>query len=143
MARYRATVETPRSAEDAFAYMAQFDHTREWDPGVRAAEQATAGPLGLGTRFRLDFAMGPRTTELVYEITAYDPPRAVTLIADSGWLVSHDVIEVTPTATGATIAYDATLTLKGPLRLFDRLLAVGFHRAADKALAGLRRVMAA
>ena len=142
MARYRATVQTPRDPERAFDYMANFDNTREWDPGVQSAERSTHGPLGIGTRFRLDFKVGPATTELVYEITEFDPPRALTLVADNGWLISHDRIAVDATAAGSAIAYDATLTLKGPLRLADRLLAAGFRRAADKALAGLRRELA-
>ena len=141
MARYEATVETTLDAEAAFDYMAAFDHTREWDPGVRAAERVTGGAIGVGTRFSLDFAIGRRTTKLVYEITEYDRPAAVTLVADNGWLRSHDRIAVTATPAGSAITYDATLLLKGPLRLADPLLAIGFKRSADKALAGLRRVL--
>ena len=141
MPHYRATVETSHDAAAAFDYMAHFDNTREWDPGVRSARQVSGGPVGVGTSFDLDFAIGPRTTKLVYEITEYDRPAAVTLVADNGWLRSVDRIEVTATSSGAAITYDATITLHGPLRLAHPLLAIGFKRSADKALAGLRRVL--
>ncbi|MBV8942950.1 MAG: hypothetical protein JO240_14570, partial [Solirubrobacterales bacterium] len=38
--------------------------------------------------------------------------------------------------------YDAELRLKGLLRLADQLLALAFNRVGDRALAGLREVLA-
>jgi hypothetical protein len=43
MARYRATLDTPREREDVFAYLSYFSTSEEWDPGVVEAERlATA-----------------------------------------------------------------------------------------------------
>ena len=41
MARYVTKVRTPRSVEDAFAYMADLRNFAEWDPGVTAAGSAS------------------------------------------------------------------------------------------------------
>lgn len=39
MARYRATVDTPRGREDVFAYLSDLSTSKEWDPGVVEAER--------------------------------------------------------------------------------------------------------
>ena len=53
MARYTATVETPRERRDVFAYLSDFSTTQEWDPGVAEAERLDDGPVAVGTRFRV------------------------------------------------------------------------------------------
>ncbi len=142
MARYRASVVTAKSAEEAFAYMADFANTREWDPGVVDAQRLDDGELRVGSRFRVDFKMGPGSSRFLYRITELDHPRAIVLVGETAALRSEDRIEVESQGSGgSTITYDAKLTLKGPLRIADRLLAVGFRVAGDRALGGLRRVM--
>ncbi|MBV8221122.1 MAG: hypothetical protein JO325_21875, partial [Solirubrobacterales bacterium] len=46
------------------------------------------------------------------------------------------------TGTGTRVTYAADLRLKGLLRLADPLLALAFRRVGDRALAGLREVLA-
>jgi len=53
MARYHATLETPRSADELFDYMSNFDNTREWDPGVIEARRIDSGDLRVGSSFEL------------------------------------------------------------------------------------------
>ena len=53
MARYQATISSPRPPADTFGYLATFSNAAEWDPGVLSAEQLDSGPVGPGTRFRL------------------------------------------------------------------------------------------
>lgn len=141
MASFRASVSTPRPAAEAFDYMADFSHTREWDPGVASAERVDLGEVGMGSEFRLMVGIGPAKSGLVYRIVEFDKPAAVTLVGENATLLSHDRIEIEQTESGSRIIYDARLTLKGPLRLADPLLQLGFSRAARRALRGLERVM--
>jgi hypothetical protein len=53
MARYTATVETPRTRRDVAAYLSDFSTTQEWDPGVVEAQRLDDGPVGVGSRFRI------------------------------------------------------------------------------------------
>ena len=48
---YTAQLTTPASADQAFAYLAQFDNTQHWDPGVSAARPLSDGPPALGSRW--------------------------------------------------------------------------------------------
>jgi len=142
MARYRASIETLWTTQEAFAYLSDFSTSAEWDPGVVEAERVGAGPAGEGTEFRLVAEFLGRKTPLTYRVVEYEPPRAATFMGENATVVSHDRITLETTATGTRVTYDADLRLKGLLRLADPLLAPAFKRVGDRALAGLREVLA-
>ncbi len=142
MARYRASIDTRWTSEEAFWYLSDFSTSAEWDPGVVEAERIGAGAVGEGTEFRLVAEFLGRRTPLTYRIVEYEPPGAVTFVGENATVVSHDRITFEPTATGTRVSYDANLRLKGPLRLADPLLALAFKRVGGRALAGLREVLA-
>lgn len=142
MARYRATVDTPREREDVFAYLSDFSTAQEWDPGVLEAERCSDAAVGEGSEFRLVAEFLGRRSELTYRIVEYDPPRAVTLRGENATVISTDRITFEPAGEGTRITYDADLALKGPLRLADPLLRVAFGRVGNRALAGLRSRLA-
>jgi len=141
MARYTASVESPRLLEDVFAYLSDFSSTEEWDPGVVRAERIGEDPIGVGTRFHLVASFLGRENELTYEVVEYTPPRSVTLRGENATVVSLDRITFEPLDEGTRVTYDAELTLKGPLRLADPLLGLAFGRVGGRALAGLRRTI--
>ncbi len=141
MARYVASVDSPWSAEDAFAYLSDFSNAREWDPGVVDAERVGGGDIAVGSEFRLVAEFLGRHTPLTYRITELDPPRSVTFRGENATVVSLDTITFEPAAVGTRVTYDADLVLKGPLRLADPLLKLVFGRIGDRALAGLRETL--
>ena len=57
--------------------------------------------------------------------------------AENGTIVSLDTITVEGDEEGSVVTYDAELTLKGPLQVFDPLLRLAFNRIGDKAARGL------
>jgi carbon monoxide dehydrogenase subunit G len=141
VARYRASIDTPWTPDEAFAYLSDFSTSAEWDPGVVEAERAGGEPLGEGTEFRLVAEFLGRKAPLTYRIAEFEPPRAVTFVGENATVISHDRIIVETIATGTRVTYDANLRLKGLLRLTDPLLAVAFNRVGNRALAGLREVL--
>ena len=142
MAHYHATLESTRDADDVFEYMAHFENTSEWDPGVLDARREDDGELHVGSRFHLIYSMAGRKTPFVYEITALDPARrTVTLRGTSSTVLAIDTIDVAVTGTGSIITYDANVTLTGLLKIFNPILARGFQATGDKALAGLRSAL--
>jgi len=142
MARYRATIDTPREREDVFAYISDFSTAQEWDPGVVEAERLHDAAVGEGTEFRLVAEFLGRTTALTYRIVEYDPPHAVTFRGENTSVISNDRITFEAAGEGTRITYDAVLVLKGPLRLADPLLSLAFNRVGDRALAGLKNKLA-
>jgi carbon monoxide dehydrogenase subunit G len=142
MARYTASIETPRSPAETFAYLSDFSTTEEWDPGVVEAERLGDPPIGAGTEFRVVARFLGRTTALTYRVVEFEPGDVVTLRGENATVVSLDSITVEPADGGTRITYDADLTLKGPLRLADPLLGLAFGRVGHRALEGLRTALA-
>ena len=141
VARYTTTIESSLSPDDAFAYMADFSHAREWDPSV--AEAKRIGDVGPDAAFDLVVRFGGRKLPMRYETAAFDAAqRSVVLQADNPRFVSRDTITVTPAAAGgSSVHYDAALDLRGAGRLFDRVLQLLFDRTGDKAAAGMRAAL--
>jgi carbon monoxide dehydrogenase subunit G len=142
MSHYRATLETQLAREEVFAYLSDFSNAEEWDPGTLQAARVDEGPVGVGSEFRLVAAFLGRRTSITYRIVEYDRPNAVGFRGENATVVSSDRITLASTDAGTRIVYDAELTLKGPLKLADPLLALAFNRVGDKALAGMQDVLA-
>lgn len=141
MAHVVKSVSTAWSPEEAFAYMADFSHTAEWDPGVVAASRKDAGAIGLGSAFDLTIRVGGRRLALRYEVTDYTPGR-VTFTARSAALESVDTVMVAPRGDATEVTYDARINLRGWLRFADPLLALGFRGVAERAIRGLEQRLA-
>ena len=142
MARYKDTVPSSRSQADTFDYLARFSNTEDWDPGaVKGRGLQEGGPIGVGSRFSLDFKVGGRVQELVYEITEYERPRRVRLVAEGTGFTSDDEIVVSKRGERSEVTYAADVRLRGPLKLFDPLMQIGFKRVAGKAADGLRATL--
>ncbi|MDE3070906.1 MAG: SRPBCC family protein [Acidobacteriota bacterium] len=143
MAHYNASVTTPLSPEQAFAYLSDFSTTAEWDPGVIEAERLGELPVGEGSEFRLLASFLGRQTPLTYRIVEYDPPSSVTFRGENATVLSLDRITFEAAGAGTRITYDADLALKGPMRVAGPLLALAFKRVGDRALKGLERTIGA
>jgi Polyketide cyclase / dehydrase and lipid transport len=110
-------------------------------PQTVQSERLGEGPIGEGTEFRLVAAFLGRKTTLTYRIVEYQPPHAVTFRGENSTVVSLDRITFQPSDGGTRILYNADLTLKGPRKFANPLLALAFNRVGDHALAGLRNTI--
>ena len=103
MARYRASIETVWTPDEAFAYLSDFRTSAEWDPGVVEADRVGAAPVGEGTEFRLVAEFLGRKAPLIYRVVEFDPARAVTFVSEGAKVVSRDRItfETSPPGRGS------------------------------------------
>jgi hypothetical protein len=140
MPHFRASVRSPWSAEHAFDYLADLEHFAEWDPGTVKSERVSTEPTA---KPAYDVTVKTFGREIVvrYVVEEADPPRRLHLVAETTTLRLVDDITVAPDGTGCIVTYDATLTLRGPLRLLDPLFAPGFKRTVDRGAAGLRTTL--
>ena len=137
MARFADSVLTNWSAEDAFSYMADARNFAEWDPGTRKVELVEGGQPGLGAAYDVTVNLGSRTTTLRYDTVEWQPPHRVVLTASNSVMHLHDEITIDRVDTDTVITYDATITLRGPLKVFDGLLNKRFRTMGERAAAGL------
>lgn len=139
MARFVDAIDLPFSPIAAFDYLAGFEHTAEWDPGVVEARRLDRDrPLGRGSRFAIVSSFLGRRVPLVYEITAYEPPHRLVLRGVGSDVVSIDTLTFAPVPGGTRVTYEARLDLAGLARLADPLLDWLFAWVGARAVRGLR-----
>jgi hypothetical protein len=139
MASYLTAIDSRSGPEEAFDYMAAFEHAAEWDPGVVEATRLTEGPVARGSEFHVVALFGRRHIPLTYRITEFAAGTRLVLTAESSTLRSVDEITVTPIGSGSIVTYHARLDLKGIWRIGDPMLSISFKKIGDRARDGLRR----
>lgn len=144
MARYRCTIGTAFSPDEAFDHLARFSNAESWDPSVVRAAMVTPEPVEQGSAFEVVVRSLGRELPFRYEVVEHSRPTRVVLRARRGSLVSEDTVTVRALSVGGSaLTYDADLRMEGPLRLLDPLLGLVFHRLGRNAEAGLRRELPA
>ena len=143
MARYVTTINSSKTPEEAFAYMADLRNFAEWDKGVIKVEQINGSGAGMGTIFDVTVkGFGGSTSTLRYTTTEYDTPRNVLVKGVNTLFTSIDRVTITPTPTGCDVIYDATLTANWIIAPMNLLLGKVFNKIGDTATRGLRKVLA-
>lgn len=142
MAKYTVSVESSKSVEEAFAYMADLRNFANWDPGVLTVNQVAGDGAGLGSSFDVAVKSVGGGTVLRYETLEYDEPANLLVEARNSKFTSIDRITVVAKDEGSIVTYAAELLLNGCLSPLNPLLGLVFNRIGDRAAAGLRRVLA-
>jgi carbon monoxide dehydrogenase subunit G len=94
--------------EKVFAVASDVEHATEVISAITKMEVLTAGPVGVGTRFRETRVMfGKEATEEM-EFTAFDPPRSYTLVADSHGCHYVSTFRFTPEGAGTRVDFEFT-----------------------------------
>lgn len=143
MTRLHEQIHTTLPVELAFAYIADFSNSQEWDPGVASAERIGSGPVGPDARYRLDVRLGARVAPMEYRILVFEPPGRVVLVGSGSGVAAVDEIRFESVGTGTRIDYVADIRLGGSLRFIQPFLGGAFKRLARDAADGMERTLAA
>ena len=141
MTKLNEQIDTALSPEAAFAFVADFAHAQDWDPGVATSERIDAGPVGVGARYRLGVRLGGRVAPMEYRITVFEPSRLVVLAGEGSGVSAIDEIRFTPAGAGTRIDYTADIRLGGLLRLVQPLLGGQFAKLGRAALNGMKSTL--
>ena len=142
MAKYTVSVESSKSVEEAFAYMADLRNFANWDPGVLTVTQVAGDGGGPESSFDVAVKSVGGGTVLRYETVEYDEPGNLLVEARNSKFTSIDRITVVAKGEGSMVTYSAELLLNGCLSPLNPLLGLVFNRIGDRAAVGLRRVLA-
>ena len=116
------TFTVPRPIGAVFAYLADFTHTEQWDPGTVTTTR-TSGDGGLGTTYANRSQFLGRTVELTYETTVHDPDRELKFRGTNASATATDWMRLRPVSDDATeIHYRADFEFRGIARLAAPLL---------------------
>jgi len=100
-------IRLPVSPEVAFAYLADLSNIFEWDPNVPEAGRVDLGPIGVGSRFRLLYRMGPATLPLDYELVAMEPGRLLVFEGRGERVRLTDRLHLSADGDGTQLTYEA------------------------------------
>jgi len=87
------TVQVERPAKDVFAYLVDVDRLTEWQ--ASAVECHADGPLREGSRISERRRLLGREADTELEVTAFEPPRRLTLRSLSGpinFTIDHELM---------------------------------------------------
>ena len=142
MTTIRERIDTTLPIDAAFAYVADFANSQEWDPGTATSERIGDGPVRVGSRFRLGVHLGRRVAPMEYRIAEFEAPRRVVLVGAGSGVSATDEIVFSPTPTGTRIDYTADIRLGGLLRLAQPFLGGAFRNVGRQAADGMARTLA-
>ncbi|WP_352230308.1 SRPBCC family protein [Kitasatospora phosalacinea] len=125
-------MRTVRPAGEVLAYLADFAHAAEWDPGTAECVPLGAGPPVPGARWRNVSVFRGRRTELVYELAARESDRLVFVGRNRTVTATDEIlVDPSPDGSGAVVRYRARLRFHGVARLAEPFLRREFGRLAD------------
>ena len=142
MSKYNVSVESSKSVDEAFAYMADLRNFANWDPGVLTVTQVVGDGAGPASSFDVTVKSVGGGTVLRYETVEYDEPGNLLVKARNSSFTSIDRITIVARGEGSLVTYSAELLLNGWLSPFNPLLGLVFNRIGDRAAVGLRGVLA-
>jgi hypothetical protein len=130
------SIDIEREPAAVFAHCADPAHEPAWNPQLRALEQLTDGPIGIGTRFRMTFGHGIGDSTVTY--LRFDPPRSWAAQSTSPRLDVRADGEVVPVGSGSRLVVRTDLRPHGPLRPLTPVLRRYLHAARNRNLAVIK-----
>ena len=119
MKQVTTRVTTPRSPEEAYAYLVDFDNQAEWRFDVLASER-TGGETGqVGARYRQRVKQGRKEVDSDVELTAAEPHRRVAFRTLGGPVTVSDVWKLETDGGGTRVDTEVAIEMHGFLKLVE------------------------
>jgi carbon monoxide dehydrogenase subunit G len=129
------TTRAPR--ERVFAFLADFAHAEEWDPGTVECRRI-AGDGGVGTRYRNVSSFLGRTTEVEYVTEELREPEYLHFRGHNEQFAGHDRLRLEQDGHGTRVVYAAELGFSGTARAATPLVAAYLPFLANKTVRRMR-----
>jgi diacylglycerol O-acyltransferase / wax synthase len=130
------SIDIASAPEQVFAYVTDPQHELEWNAQLADAEKLTAGPIGVGSRFRMRFRRG--VGDSLVEYVQFEPPRFWASMSTSRRLDVRFEGTVIPIQAGSRLVVRTLLLPKGMLRLLQPVLRGVMRRSWEHHLAAIR-----
>jgi Polyketide cyclase / dehydrase and lipid transport len=119
LAVIEAEADIERSPEDVFDYCSDHTHEPEWNIKMKDVDKLTDGPIGLGTRYRMEFTSAP---SVISECVRFERPSVWEMVGRSRAMTFGWRGRVLPGGNGAHLMLRMEIPLHGLLGLAAPLL---------------------
>jgi hypothetical protein len=123
-----------------FAYLADIEHTPEWNWAIASSQKLTPGPVEVGTRFRLERTAPQRAVEEL-AVTALQPGERLDVAGRLGPFDARLSYELSDVPSGTRLVNRVELDPTGPLGLLGGLVGGRIRGAVAENLAALKGVL--
>jgi uncharacterized membrane protein len=111
-----------RPVEQVFTFVSNLENAPKWQSDLVTSTLDTAGPIGVGSKFREVTKVLGRKVDALCEITEYDYPTKMAFKATSAAGMDYDGVYIAePSGADTRLRFTGTVTLKGFLRLLEPL----------------------
>ena len=131
------TFTTTTPPDVVYAFLADFAHAEEWDPGTVECVRID-GDGGVGTRYRNVSSFLGRKTTLEYVARELNPPTLVHFEGHNEQFDGHDRLSLEASGSGTQVTYDAQFAFRGASRIAAPLVAAYLPILANKTVKQLR-----
>ena len=141
--RVRGEVVIHRPVEEVFDFVADERNEPRYNPRMLHAEQISAGPVGLGTRFSAEMRSTGRTVRMTIENTGYERPRRLAVKTHLSNMDIEGNLSFDPVAEGTRMRWLWNLEPHGAFRLMTPLIARMGRRQEQTIWNSLKQVLEA
>ena len=138
---FQNTVTIHRPAEEVFAFLADFENIPAWNYAIEDTSKTSAGPVGVGTRYRQTRTIPSRSTES-FEVTVFQPARRLAIHGQIGPFQATISYQLEAAADATTLVNNVELdTSQAKLRLLAPLATPRIKAAVAQNLGKLKLLL--
>ena len=143
MKQVTTRVITPRSPEEVYAYLVDFNHQAEWRFDVLESELTGGDPGRTGARYRQRVKQGRKEVVSDVELTAAEPHTRVAFrTVDDGPVTVSGVWRIEPQGEQTRIDADVAIEPHGFVKLFEPVMGPSLRKTAARYEAALAERLA-
>ncbi len=139
---YEASADINRPVGDVFEFFLECSNIPQWVSAVEEAWHETDDPVSVGSRMTEIVKLGPRRSQVTWEITAFEENRLCTWETESEVVGKTAVSKAFKTVgDGTRITVDVQTQLKGWLRFVEPFLRIISVRQRKRYLSNATRIL--
>ena len=142
MIRFTNTVHVNRPVGEVYTYLADLEHTPEWNWAITETKKITPGPATVGTRYRQTRSV-PKTTTEELVVSALEPERRIEIQGTLAQLPAHLGYQFEESGNGTQLTNSVELQLEGASRLVGSLIGNRVREAVADNLNQLKTLLEA
>jgi hypothetical protein len=141
MARIHGEIFIARAPEIVFECVGDQRNEPKYNSRMVRAQLLTPEPVGVGTRFGATMTAGRRRTDMVIEVTQYEPPRRLGSRTTMAMADIDGVITLEPAPDGTRMRWWWDVRPKGAARLAGPLVALMGRRQERTIWRGMKEYL--
>lgn len=140
MIAFTNTILISRPVGEVYAYLADLEHTPEWNWAIDETKKTTPGPVTVGSRYRQRRSVPrPATEEL--EVTVLERNRRIEIVGTLAEFPAHLTYRFVESSTGTELTNTVVLEPTGPLRFLGSLARNRIKQSVSDNLGQLRSLL--